>query len=297
MKLLFLVALFLTILPLHAQTDDFNDGNDAGWTRFAPLLATGTTTYTFPNGGYRLSSGPSPNPQNFGPARAAAFRQADSYTDFFISADITGWDPATDTSLGFLARLQPNPAPGNVSGYSLTYQGNDRDIEINRISAEAPTKISAGRILINLDPAKIYRLVFFSYGEHLEGRVYEVTNLANPLVTVTATDSDFTAGTNGLIVFSEQNTLSAATFDNYAADAGAAPQLLFTPSTDPSLQITWNAQAALCWRLESSTTLLSWQPQPAAPLNSMLNQILLPKAALEEIPQRFYRFAKGPATP
>ncbi len=53
--------LLLSCMPASAQTDDFEDGNDTGWTRFAPLAPLGVTSYTFPGGGYRLSCNPSPN--------------------------------------------------------------------------------------------------------------------------------------------------------------------------------------------------------------------------------------------
>ena len=43
-NLLYTGCLFaLSVSMAVAQNDDFNDGNDTGWTRFAPLQAAGGT--------------------------------------------------------------------------------------------------------------------------------------------------------------------------------------------------------------------------------------------------------------
>ena len=209
-------------IPALAQSDNFDDGNDSGWLRFAPLAPLGVTSYTFPDGAYRLTCNPSPNPGTFGPARLAALRQEARYSEFVVCVDFTAWDVTTDTSMGILARIQPNPSAGNVSGYALTYQANDRDLEINRVASEAGTPISP-RIAITLDPAKSYRLVFFGTGSYLEGRIFDRDFPLVPLAIVTGNDGTYTAGTNGLLIFTERNTAIGATFDNYRADAGAAP--------------------------------------------------------------------------
>src|ERR1043166_4305869 len=84
-----LLALSLMVLPcsLKAQSDDFNDGNDNGWTRYDPLGGLGLgaqATYTFPNGGYRIQAMSNPAfPSAVGPARAGSVRQDVSYTDFY----------------------------------------------------------------------------------------------------------------------------------------------------------------------------------------------------------------------
>ena len=61
-KLAFLLLVAALPAFLHAQTDDFNDGNDAGWTRFNPI---GVGSFSVVNGGYRLQTSPSPNPGAF----------------------------------------------------------------------------------------------------------------------------------------------------------------------------------------------------------------------------------------
>ncbi len=60
------LAFVVCLSPLqsvHGQTfsDDFNDGNDVGWTRYNVLAQVGfPATYSFPNGGYRMET-----PQNW----------------------------------------------------------------------------------------------------------------------------------------------------------------------------------------------------------------------------------------
>src|SRR5262245_17476741 len=64
-------------------TDDFNDGNDNGWTHYDPvglIVASVTGTYvpyaswTLTNGAYRIRAVPSPAPDQTGPARSGSLR-------------------------------------------------------------------------------------------------------------------------------------------------------------------------------------------------------------------------------
>ena len=49
--LLHLMILGLSFMSLNAQSDDFDDGNDNGWTKANPLADLGVpATWTFPNG-------------------------------------------------------------------------------------------------------------------------------------------------------------------------------------------------------------------------------------------------------
>lgn len=300
-RTLTLAAAFPALLP--AQTDDFNDGDDAGWTRLAPLAAAGGTTYSFENGAYKMACLPSPNPSAFGPARMASFRADAVYTEFCVAVDITGWDPAEDTSLGILARIQAAPGPGTTSGYALTWQGNDQDLEINRVTGEVPARITPGGLPIpgdslGIDPAQTYRMVFFGTGNYLEGRIYHLDNLAVPLIVATATDATFASGINGLIIFGDLNTRVSATFDNFRADSGETPPPLamqMSPSGD--LRLSWPLEEALCWRFEASETLDSWQPAEPAHVEGETAVLELSGWTLRAVPRRFFRFAKGRTAP
>ena len=287
-------AFFLTLSALSAQTDNFNDGNDTGWTRFTPLAPLGGTFITFPAGGYQLACQPSPDPGATGPARLSSLRPEAVYTDFVTCVDFTGWDVTQDTSMGVLARLQPNPGPGDVNGYALTYQGNDRDLEINRVVNEGGFKISTINTNITLDPAKTYRMVFFGLETHLEGRIYDRDNPLIPLATITANDSVYASGSSGILVFSEKNTAIAATFDNYRGSAGTAPFIQQSRTPTGGLNVSWNTEIGLSWRLETADNLLNWSPQEPALLENGNTVLPLSGAALTANPLRFFRFAKGP---
>ena len=281
-----------------AQTDDFNDGNDTGWTRFAPLAGLGVTAYTFPGGAYRLSCNPSPNVASYGPARLASLRSSGPvYSEFAVCVDFTAWDVTKDTSMGILARIQPNPAPGNLNGYALTYQGNDRDLEINRVTGEVGTKISQGRVGIVLDPAKVYRMVFFGIGGYLEGRIFDRDNPVVPLATVTAQDPFYSTGTNGLLIYTELNTNIAATFDHYRADAGSAPPLQLNPGGTGGLVLSWNTELGLPWRLQSSLALLSWENRLPASVENGTTKLPIPSSELFGFTSQYFRLFKGNSSP
>src|SRR5437763_11666895 len=120
-----IVVALCCLLSLGAQaqvSDNFNAGNDAGWTRYDPLAPFGApATYSFPNGGYRIQAPASPDPLTLGPARAGSLRtdQSDA-SDFGIFFDVVGWDNAANQSFGALGRAT-SIGLGTTDGYGLTY--------------------------------------------------------------------------------------------------------------------------------------------------------------------------------
>src|SRR5437899_12480833 len=75
-------------IDLSAQSDDFNDGNDNGWTRYDPLGDLGAgpqATFSFPNGAYRIQATKNPLfPSAVGVARAGSLREDVTYTNFYV---------------------------------------------------------------------------------------------------------------------------------------------------------------------------------------------------------------------
>src|SRR6185503_3825494 len=142
-----LLAASLMILPsgLKAQSDDFNDGNDTGWTRYDPLGGLGAgaqATYTFPNRGYRIQATRFPAfPAAVGPARAGSVREDVSYTDFYVAVDVVDWDNSVRQAFGILARVN-TPGLGQTTGYAFTYERGSGvtetsgDLDISRIDGE-----------------------------------------------------------------------------------------------------------------------------------------------------------------
>ena len=86
--------------------DNFNDGNDTtpspAWMGYDPIRVD---AWSFPGGNtYRIQSGPSPDPGNFGQGRAGSI-QPSSLSDFYISVDVVGWDDSIHQVFGLLARI------------------------------------------------------------------------------------------------------------------------------------------------------------------------------------------------
>ena len=254
-----LAGWLLAAPPLHAQFDDFADGNDAGWTRYDPLGGLGAgpiAHFSFPNGGYRIRSAESPNPALAGPSRAGSLRLDTIYTGFCVTVDVIDWDPLLEQSFGLLARVQPNPGLGTTSGYVVTYQPDDQDLQISRIDDEAPTDIS-GFFPVSLELGRSYRFLFMGDGDYLEARVYELPNLLDPLISVVAFDDTYSSGHCGLVVYDHSESMlltTDATFDNFQATDLTPPALEIVPTATDEFNLFWDA-APLCYDLESSKSL------------------------------------------
>jgi hypothetical protein len=248
-RLHILIALAISLItPVHAQLDDFNDGNDTGWQRYNPI---GAGSFTFPNGAYRIQSGATPNP-DFGPGRSGAIRPDAIYTtNFYVSVDITNWNDTINQSFGLLGRITDLGA-GSTKGYAFTYDrgttATSGDVDISRIDNEAPSGVSvSGADAIHLVPGRTYRFVFLGIDSVLEGRVYEHPNLTNPVVRVTGSDSVYGSGACGLVVYANVTAAAPdATFDNYFATNSEPiipPPLLIEPG-DGGFWISWSTNAA-----------------------------------------------------
>jgi len=218
-------AVFLALAPLaRAQTDDFNDGNDTGWTRYSPLAPVAPGQFSFPDGGYRIVAPGSPDPANFGPGRAGSFRNDASYSRFYAAVDIIDWDDTLDQSFGLLARIDPASVvgPGMLDGYAFTYSNRGPSIDISKVTNEEPDEVAA--MALTLAPGGDYRLVFEGNGDELRGAVYALTDLATPLGQISGIDNAYGSGIGGLVVFDNGSgtTGANATFDNYSA--GVVPE-------------------------------------------------------------------------
>jgi hypothetical protein len=221
---LFRPAFALLALPLFAGAaivDDFNDGNDNGWTRFAPLSAAPynvASSFTFPSGGYRLTSNPSPSPA-LGGARIGSFRLDETYANFTQTVDIVNWDPTlTEMVIGMVARAN-TPALGQTNGY-ISIIDTDGDFFIYAIANEQPTVQVATADLSGINIAKDYRMTFTGTGTTLTATLFNLTD--NILVsTISGVDATYSSGVSGVFAFDSTspaaNKAVDATFDNYQA--------------------------------------------------------------------------------
>ncbi len=269
-----------------AQSDDYEDGNDDGWTQFHPLAAAAVPSpFSFPGGAYQLAVGPSPSVGVAGPSRASAFRLDQTYARFCVMVDVLDFTAGEETSITLLARVQPNPAAGAVNGLALSYQTKDKDFEINRITNEAPARRSL-RVPVTLDPGRDYRFVFSGNGGVLFGRIYDLANLAIPVVEVVGSDASLISGGTGIAVFSDENARAYAQFDNFFANDGSPPPLRASITASGQHFLTWAGTTGLCAALESSSDLSAWLPVTQAPsFAEGLLRVTVP--AVRE--SRFYR--------
>lgn len=200
-------------------TDDFNDGNDTGWTRLSPLTVLGApANFNFPGGGYQIIANPQTVGPQYGPARAGSLRLDETYSQFSQTVDIIDWD-STKTSMvmGMFARAT-QPGLGTTDGYSLTVTTATGALDIYRILDESPNTLvatgGAGLLVVGQD----YRLVFSGVGTLLSGQIYNLANLVTPLASISGNDAAYATGSSGLLVFSNSaSEIGNATFDNYVS--------------------------------------------------------------------------------
>jgi hypothetical protein len=217
------LALLASLAPASAQSFDFNSGSDAGLTHYSPLTPFGAGgSFSFPGGdSYRIQAPSSPAPGSVGPARAGSYL-ATSFTQFTESVDIVGWNNSLGQAFGLIGRIQ-NPGLGTSSGYGLVVFPSGV-IAINRFDHEQATGITGTAFAIN--PADSYRLVFNGNGSTLNGTIYDLSNLATPLATLSTVDTHYTSGFGGMIAAASIQTPSSAadaTFDNFTITSVPEP--------------------------------------------------------------------------
>lgn len=254
-------------------SDDFSDGNDAGWNRYEPFAPLGIRgTFAIEGGAYRFSHGPSPLP-SVAPAIVGGFQDAPDWSDFDIEAEVSGWSTGAGASAGIVvaARTSRN-ADGTVNAYGLSLSPSPTTVQpggtvfpepgltIDVIESSKPARASlALATLPPLDPSRWYVLRFRGFGPLLQGEVRE-RGSSQVLARVVAQDTGRYSGGFGLVAYdraalagSANNGVSAL-FDNVRASGldilpPNAPGLVITPT----LTLEWPA-AAMEWRLESASS-------------------------------------------
>lgn len=228
-----------------AESDDFNDGNDAGWLRYDPISAIGGTyaQYFLTNGGYRIRALASPSPVNYGPGRAGSIRTQTSYTNFYASVDVVDWNPALTQSIGMLGHVR-QIGLGATDGYALTFNfdsdhSGNGDIDINRFLNEDPNQ--GANLTLSADPAfrlthgRSYRFVWIHRNGFFYVRIYELPNLSQPILDVSTVSPDtvYPDGYMGFLVYDNSggSGTADATFDNYLAQEHEPP--VMTIRLDP----------------------------------------------------------------
>lgn len=287
-----------------AESDDFNDGDDAGWTHIDPIrtyifATTGAdmpqNTFTVVDGKYRLQCAPTPDPQ-LGQGRVLSVR-SETYSNFHISADLWDWDPAVTNAIGLIGRCG-TPGPQTTSGYVFGYVSGLNYLDLVRLQNESTKKIADNVIVpITLTPGKGYRMTLTGKGAELTGRLYELPDVDNAIAELKVTDSIYTEGNGGLVVFPlGASVLGAgdATFDNFAATDRERPRLVAKIGDFGERLVSWLTYEGEGFTLQGATTL-----GPDAVWTDIADNIFPDPAAdgvffdATESNYRFYRLRNG----
>jgi hypothetical protein len=247
-----------------AQSDNFNDGNDNGWTHYDPLyippLNLGPqTSFICADGTYRIKGSATPDIMQLGPGRGGSFITTATYTNFYVSADVVSWDTNVHQIFGVCARIS-DIGLQSTKGYLFdldTSRPTGGDLDIARIDNEAGTTIESGGGVVTLTPGASYRFVFLGEGPEMHAFLFHLPDTVIPIAHVWATDAGYESGYSGLLVADEPNTSPMdivapdATFDNYYA-ANVIPP--------PAMRVTADSSA--------QTMAVSWAPYPGFVLES-----------------------------
>jgi hypothetical protein len=235
------------------NSDNFNDGNDTAptiaWEHYDPIgealtIMSGTpmtnAEWNFPGGNtYQIVALPSPEPGGLGQARAGSIAPG-GFGNFYVAADVVNWDNTVHQVFGLLARVG-TPTVQQTTGYMLDWDSSSNlasggDMDIVRLEAEVPTDLDGSTIFgndgIHLTNGVSYRFVFMGVSNILRGQVYDLANLAYPLVDYVVSDpaydpngSTHVSGPTGLLAANNAGESgytggASATFDNFVATDG-----------------------------------------------------------------------------
>jgi hypothetical protein len=287
-------------LGARAQCDDFNSGEARGWSCYDPISTAGGGVFgpqnscTVTNGSYRLQSRPTPAFNLVGPGRVAALREEVAYTDFYAAVDVVEWDETAPQAFGIVASAR-ELGLGTTDGYAFTYRVDRQTVFIARFTNENPIggTIGGGLGGYTLIKGRTYRLVFKRIGDQFRGEMYELPELAVPVLTAVASDAAYPSGVNGLIAYDYSAgppRSTDVTFDNYCAMREEPVRLAVSRNGFGEILISWPASFT-GYVLEWSPTLpgTTWTAETYFSNDSI--HFVNPSA--EDGP-RYYRLRKEP---
>jgi len=219
------LGIFSQVSLAQSYTDNFDDGDDAGWTRYQPLAPFGAGgTYTFPSGGYRIQAPPSPNVGVLGVSRVGAIAPVSANTDvnFDLSVDLLSLGGSPDQSYG-LAFNGREAGLGTTDGYIFYFlTDSTRTIGraiFNRIDNELGTPLGTA-VTFPMTPDMQFHLRVVGTGSSFRGEIYDVAEPNTLLGFTEITDSTYGSGQTGLFVTGRTipdvlNPPLDATFDNF----------------------------------------------------------------------------------
>ena len=261
--LLYLGIMSLMAISLQSQSDDFDDGNDDGWTKVNTLAGQGVpASWGFPNGNSYSIAMEGHGIEPLGQPRAGSFIQDIIYQNFYMAVDII-FDPSIDQNMGVLARVK-EPGLQTLDGYGAVYNPRDADpggrLYILNINDEAGTVMAQADIEGEVE--ENFRLVFRGKGPELKTQLYTQSDLLNPVAMVEVFDESHESGFLG--VFSVSDDVSVpidVTFDNYIA-AEEEPyrfELIGATIEGNEMTIEFYSKPGIIYSIEESTDLKLWE--------------------------------------
>jgi hypothetical protein len=198
-----------------------------------------------------------------GTARAVAVVTNQTYTNFYVAADLVNWNSSNDKStndqyIALLARASGIDT-GLITAMIMLFEPNNR----TQTSPPGPSvgALSVGWVTggdltfltgtvpcnftyASLVPGHSYRLVFQGTGNEFTGQIYDLQDLTSPLMTVIGDNSIGaalgapplpTSGYSGMLVENgDVAGVADATFDNFVA-AAAPPTSVSAPAVPHGL--------------------------------------------------------------
>lgn len=207
--------------------DTFTSGNDSAWSRYEPLAPSGGNgSFTFPDGGYRIQAGPSPDPDALGPMRLGSMRPDFGARDTYAAFDLLDWNDSLDQSFGVLVRAS-NIGFGTTDAYALTYS-TAGFLNISLVSDDRLSLLASKPI--TLDPLLSYRFEVYSldFGEQYATLISVYNQGApRPFEELGVWAFQNFSGSTGLYLFSNTGDGGVdATFDNFHATIIPEPSTL-----------------------------------------------------------------------
>ena len=262
-SLLHLIMLGLSFISLDAQSDDFDDGNDNGWTKVNTLAGQGVpATWTFPNSNSYNIAMDGHGIEPLGQPRAGSFIQDAIYQNFYMAVDLN-FDPSIDQNMGVLARVK-EPGLQTLDGYGAVYNPRDADPggRLYLLSINDEDGVVIAEADIEEAVSENLRIVFRGKGPELTTLLYTQEDLLNPIAVAEAFDESFESGFLG--VFSVSDDVSVpidVTFDNYIA-AEEEPyrfELIGSTIEGNEMTIEFYSKPGIIYSIEESTDLKLWE--------------------------------------
>jgi hypothetical protein len=245
---------------LLAQSDDFNDGNDTGWSRYTPLAPFGTGgSFSFPAGAYRITAPASPNPEVLGPARTGSLFPTATFRRVQVEVDLFGWDNSLTQSIGVFARAA-DLGLGTTTGYTYNYNVLSGFHQINMVLNEAAARV-VNESSYRLNPDHRYRMIFTAVENKFLGRIYSSTNSSVPVHSLFGLDDTHSSGRSGVFVFAiDPFSKLDARFDNYVTGVPGTLRATLLDSAPAAGEIPANPIPSVVVRLAHVETSI----QPAS---------------------------------